>query len=175
MASDCSGDFHNKVRKTQTAALGFQVKAGWAAVVLLTGTTRSAQPSEIDRIELFDQQYPESRQPYHAAIGELEKDLRKLNQRERRVRSISRQSLKRFLDRCQQKKFLIKRAAVVVGSKTDPETIANPHVRAHALEGRLFGSVVEQFCRSTAFPLKFSWNATRIPPRLLGWDRPASS
>ena len=33
---------------------------------------------------------------------------------------------------------------VVVGSLIDPETIANDHIRIHALEGRLFRSVVEE-------------------------------
>ena len=32
---------------------------------------------------------------------------------------------------------------VVVGSLIDPERIANDHIRIHALEGRLFRSVVE--------------------------------
>jgi hypothetical protein len=31
-----------------------------------------------------------------------------------------------------------------VGSQIDPDDIANPHIRAHALEGRLFRSTVEQ-------------------------------
>jgi hypothetical protein len=42
------------------------------------------------------------------------------------------------------KRFQIKRAALVVGSQIDPDTIGNPHIRAHALEGRLFRSVIEQ-------------------------------
>jgi hypothetical protein len=33
-------------------------------------------------------------------------------------------------------------AAVVVGSVTDPASIANPHIRAHASEGALFRRVV---------------------------------
>jgi hypothetical protein len=32
----------------------------------------------------------------------------------------------------------------VVGSQIDPTIIANPHIRAHAFEGRLFRSAVEQ-------------------------------
>ena len=36
MASDGPSDLSNTVIKTQTAALGFRVKSGWAAVVLLT-------------------------------------------------------------------------------------------------------------------------------------------
>src|SRR5262249_16043754 len=34
--------------------------------------------------------------------------------------------------------------ALVVGSQIDPSTIANPHIRAHAFEGRLFRSAVER-------------------------------
>jgi hypothetical protein len=36
------------------------------------------------------------------------------------------------------------RAALVVGSQIDPAKIANPHIRAHALEGRLFRSTVAE-------------------------------
>jgi len=34
-------------------------------------------------------------------------------------------------------------AGIVVGSLVDPEGITNPHIRIHALEGRLFRGVVE--------------------------------
>jgi hypothetical protein len=43
MASDSPSDVSNKMIKTQPAALGFQVKSGWAAVVLLTETWRAEQ------------------------------------------------------------------------------------------------------------------------------------
>lgn len=130
--------------QTQPAALGFRVKSGWAAVVLLTGTARSPQLSDIDRVELCDPQHPETRQPYHADMGKLETDLAKVNEREHVVRSISQQSLMKLLNGYQQKRFRVTSAAIVVGSLIDPAKIANPHIRAHALEGRLFRSVVEQ-------------------------------
>ena len=59
--------------KTQTAGLGFRVKSGWAAVVLLTGTQDSAQLSGVGRIELCDPRLPETRQPHHASMGKLDK------------------------------------------------------------------------------------------------------
>lgn len=144
MASDGSSDLQNTVIKTQSAALGFRVKSGWAAVVLLTDTAHSLQLSDVSRIELCDPELPETRQPYHAAMGKLETDSTKLSQRERVVRSISQQSLTRLLKGYQQKGFRIVRAALVVGSQIDPANIANPHIRAHALEGQLFRSAVEQ-------------------------------
>ena len=144
MAGDGPSDVQNTVTKAQTAALGFRVKSGWAAVVLLAGTARSPQLSDIGRIELCDPRLPETRQPYHAAMGKLETDSAKINQRQRVVRSISQQSLRKLLNGYQQKGFRIKRAALVVGSLIDPADIANPHIRAHALDGRLFRSVLEQ-------------------------------
>ena len=144
MASDGSSHLQDAVTKTQTAALGFRVKSGWAAVVLLTDTAHSPQLSDVSRIELCDPRLPETRQPYHAAMGKLETNSTKLDQRERAVRSISQQALTILLKGYQQKGFLIRRASLVVGSQIDPAKIANPHIRAHALEGQLFRSAMEQ-------------------------------
>jgi len=144
MASNSSSNVSNKVIKAQTAGLGVRVKSGWAAVVLLTGTAHSPQLSDVNRIELCDPRLPETRQPYHAAMGKLETDLTKVARRERVVRSISQQSLAKLLEDYRRKGFRIVRAALVVGSQIDPANIANPHIRAHALEGRLFRSAVAE-------------------------------
>jgi len=93
MASDGPSDVSNQMIKAQTAGLGFRVKSGWAAVVLLTDTAHSLQLLDVGRIELCDPRLPETRQPYHAAMGKLETDSTKVNQRERVVRNISQQSL----------------------------------------------------------------------------------
>jgi hypothetical protein len=42
----------------------------------------------------------------------------------------------------------VRRVALVVGSVIDPATIANDHIRAHALEGRLFRTALERAARS---------------------------
>ena len=129
--------------KTQTAALGFRVKSGWAAVVLLTDTAHSLQLSDVSRIELCDPRLPETRQPYHAAMGKLETDSTKLWIGGSVWCEAFRNShLQDFLKTIEQKGFRIMRAALVVGSQIDPAEIANPHIRAHALEGRLFRSAV---------------------------------
>jgi hypothetical protein len=144
MASDGPSDVSNKMIKAQTSGLGFRVKSGWTAVVLLTDTAHSLRLSDVNRIELCDPRLPETRQPYHAATGKLETDSTKVNQRERVVRSISQQSLTRLLKGYQQKGFRIRRAVLVMGRQIDPANISNPHIRAHALEGRLFRSAVAE-------------------------------
>lgn len=137
--------------KPQPAALGFRVKSGWAAAVLLTGPTRSPQLCDVRRIDLSDPRLPETRQPYHAAMGKLETDTTKINRRACLVRSIAQQSIATLLASYRQKGYAIRRAALVVGSQVEPESIANDHIRAHALEGRLFRSALEealQTCRT---------------------------
>jgi hypothetical protein len=81
-------------------------------------------------------------------MGKLERDARKINQRIDVVRGIAQQSIATLLAGYRQQNFRIRRAALVVGSQIDPDSIANPHIRAHAFEGRLFRSVLEESLRA---------------------------
>jgi hypothetical protein len=48
------------------------------------------------------------------------------------------------------------RVAVAIGtSATDPETITNPHIRIHALEGRLFRRVVADTLNAAGVPCSY--------------------
>lgn len=134
----------SKQVKAETAALGFRVKSGWAAVVLLTGPTVSPKLCDSRAIDLCDPRFADTRQPYHAAMGKLETDTRKINRRTSVVQRITKQSIIKLLEEYQRKGYAITRASLIVGSQVDPASIANPHVRAHALEGRLFRSVLKQ-------------------------------
>jgi hypothetical protein len=142
MVGDSSGDISNEMRSL--AALGFRVKSGWAAAVLLTGSARSPQLCDVERIDLSDPQLPETRQPYHAGMGQLETDTKKISRRVDVVRRITEKSIAKLLADYRQQNFTIKRAALVVGSQIDPCSVANAHIRAHALEGQLFRSALQQ-------------------------------
>jgi hypothetical protein len=148
MGKDSACDISDAMTKPRAAALGLRVKSGWAAAVLLTGTARSPRLCDVRRIELSDPQHPETRQPYHAAMGKLERDARKINQRVDVVRGIAQQSIATLLAGYRRQNLRIRRAALVVGSQIDPDSIANPHIRAHAFEGRLFRSVLEESLRA---------------------------
>src|SRR5436190_15261802 len=136
-------DISNKM-KPQTAALGFRVKSGWAAAVLLTGPVRSPQLCDVLRINLSDPRLAETRQPYHAAMGKLETDTRRINRRVHMVRCIAQTSITTLLAKNRQNGYRIRRAGIVVGSQINPTSIANPHIRAHDFEGQLFRSVLEE-------------------------------
>jgi hypothetical protein len=142
MASDSSGDISDEMKPR--AALGFRVKSGWAAAILLTGSARSPQLCDVLRIDFSDPQLPGTRQPYHAAMGRLETDTKKISRRADVVRRITEKSIAKLLAGYRQQNFSIKRAVLVVGSQVDPRSIANAHIRAHAFEGQLFRSVLEQ-------------------------------
>jgi hypothetical protein len=144
MASDGSCDISNEMIKLQTAALGFRVKSGWATAVLLTGPARSPQLCDIRRVDLSDPRFPETRQPYHAAKGKLQTDAAEIKLRTRVVRRIAQRSITALLAKNRQNGYRIRRAGVVVGSQINPASIANPHIRAHAFEGQLFRSVLEE-------------------------------
>ena len=61
---------------------------------------------------------------------------------------VTKQSVTKLLAEHQRKGYAITRASLVVGSQLDPATIANLHIRAHALEGQLFRSALEQALNS---------------------------
>ena len=124
-------------------AIGFRVKSGWAVAVLLAGPSEA--PRALDRrvVHLSDESVPESKQPYHAAMGKLEEDGAKIRQRTKVVQRVAAHSLAVLLDQFRAAGYAVDKAGLVVGSQIDPRTISNPHIRAHALEGQLFRKVLE--------------------------------
>jgi hypothetical protein len=120
------------------AALGFRVKSGWAVAILISGSLRSPQLCDSCVINLSDPRDPATRQPYHAAMGKLETNARELKRRTQSIRCTTAKSVVDLLQRYIDNDYKIRLAGLVVGSVIDPGSIANPHIRAHALEGRLF-------------------------------------
>lgn len=125
------------------ASLGFTVKSGWAAAVLLGGPTPSPRVLDVCRIELSDPAIPESRQPYHAGFATARDRGAKLSRLVASVERFGRQSVASLIRKHEAEGHKLRGAGIVVGSLIDPETIANDHIRIHALEGQLFRRVVE--------------------------------
>lgn len=126
------------------AALGFRVKSGRAIAVLIQGPVSA--PSVLGRwiVALSDPALPESRQPYHASTGVARSPSPELDQLLASVMAYSRRSVSEALERCAAAGAPPRSAGLVVGSDIDPARIANPHVRAHAREGRLFRDALER-------------------------------
>ena len=134
--------------KSERAVLGCRVKSGWTVSVLVGGSVRSPRLYKSDVLNVSDPRNPETPQPYHAAMGKLETNAATLKRRVQSVRRATERSIADLIPRWTDDGCAIDRAALVVGSVIDPESIANPHIRAHALEGRLFRTVLEEALRS---------------------------
>jgi hypothetical protein len=128
-------------------ALGFRVKSGWAAGVFVTGPGDSPQLLGRRVVQLCDPAVPESKQPYHARMGTLQTDENKIERLRKIIFKAAQHSVNDWLNEL-QKDGRIRRAGLVVGSDIDPSKIANPHIRAHALEGRLFRTVLQEALES---------------------------
>jgi hypothetical protein len=127
---------------SQSGALGFRVKSGWAAAVLLAGPVESPQLLDRRVVQLCDPGIPESKQPYHAKMGTLQTDDAKVERLRKVVVGAAQKSVLELIKDFQSDDRQISRANLVVGSDIDPARIANDHIRAHALEGRLFRTVL---------------------------------
>jgi hypothetical protein len=126
-------------------ALGFRVKSGSAIAVVLKGPVES--PSALARhvVELCDPDIAETRQPYHSGFGTAEEDSKTIARRVSVIERATARAVAALLDprgpsgECAG----CRTAGLVVGSVIDPASVANPHIRAHANEGRLFRTVLE--------------------------------
>jgi hypothetical protein len=134
------------------AALGFTVKSGWAAAVLLTALLDSPRVADSRRIDLSDPALPESRQPYHAGSGTVRATGPGLSRLLLSVRRFGSHSVTALIRGYKASGHQLAGAGIVVGSLVDPERIANDHIRIHALEGRLFRRVVEEAVAGNALP-----------------------
>jgi hypothetical protein len=119
-------------------AVGFRVKSGFAIAVTLEGP--ASAPTAVSRhvIEMSDSTVPETRQPYHDGFYRTEEDAREIARRVKIVKRCATQSVAALL-----KDTGATRAGLIVGSLIEPEKVGNPHIRAHASEGRLFRTVLE--------------------------------
>jgi hypothetical protein len=101
------------------------------------------RPTVIDShlVQLADPDVKDSRQPYHASFGTAQTDTAEVTRLVRGIERFSRRSVAALLGDYRDRHRL-RGAGVVVASLTDPVSIANRHMRAHASEGRLFRSVL---------------------------------
>jgi hypothetical protein len=137
---------------TAEAAVGFRAKTGWAAAVLLGGPTDAPRVLDSRRLELCDPDEPHSRQPYHAGVGTFQKDDAEVERLVRGVHRVAARAIADLLVEYAAAGLEPRKGAVVAGSKVDPERIANLHMRAHAFEGRLYRTLIEDGLAAAALP-----------------------
>jgi hypothetical protein len=110
--------------------------------VLVNGTVSSPSVVDSRRVELSDPANPDARQPYHAGFGTARSGGRALSTLVASVKRFGRKSVRDLIRNYGRVGHDVHSFGVVVGSLIDPATIANDHIRIHALEGQLFRGVI---------------------------------
>jgi hypothetical protein len=134
------------------AVVGLRVKSGFAIAVLVAGPVRSPQVLDCRVIDLSDPAIPESRQPHHAGLRMREEDQSKLARLLKIVERVTNTSVTKLLKDYRRTGCRLCGAALAVGSVIEPASIANPHIRAHALEGQLFRTVLKEALTAAGLP-----------------------
>lgn len=138
--------------KLHEATVGFRVRSGWASAVLLVGPAKRPSVVHHSSINLSDPNRPETKQPYHARQGTIEQNAAKLKKRVGIVKSETLRSVGRLLKEYRDNGYDVRGAGLVVGSLIDPKSLGNLHIRAHALEGRVFRTALEGALRRKGIP-----------------------
>ena len=115
--------------------------------MLLTGPIDAPVVRDAATVDLSDPKVPASKQPYHEGMGRARKQGLGLERLVASVEDYSQRSLSALLRKYSSAGYRLSGAGIVVGSDCDPTTIANPHIRIHAFEGRLFRRVIEDVLR----------------------------
>jgi hypothetical protein len=120
-------------------AIGLKIKSGFAIAAIVQRSADGSVIEAVRKIPLSSDDLPQSRFPYHPTIELAERQGAALSAKAvKEVRRVAAQEMRKVLEEFDG----IEHAAMVVGSVIDPDSLGNPHVRVHALEGKLFREVV---------------------------------
>lgn len=122
-------------------AIGLRIKSGFAIAAIVNDGADGFVIEALRKVLLSSEALPQSRFPYHPTIELPQRQGAALSGKAvKEVRRIAAQEMRKVLAEFAG----IKRAGMVVGSVIDPDSLGNPHVRVHALEGKLFREVVAE-------------------------------
>ena len=139
--------------KSPRLAIGFRVKTGRATAVVMAGPASAPRILSRRSLQLWDPAIPESHQPWHAEF-ELPPDesARIVPMALKAVDRVALSALRDLVDEVRSTHGSIIGIALVAGSSTDPESIRNPHMRAHAREGQLFPQALATAAKTLRIP-----------------------
>jgi hypothetical protein len=139
--------------KAPRVAIGFRVKTGRATAVVMAGPASAPRVLSRKSLQLWDPAVPESHQPWHAEF-ELppEESARVVPKALAAVERVALSALRELVGEVQAEQGAILGISLVAGSATDPESIHNPHMRAHAREGQLFPNALAAAARAMRIP-----------------------
>src|SRR5580692_5117652 len=139
--------------KSPRIAIGFRVKTGRATAIVMAGPASAPRVLSRKSLQLFDPAIPESHQPFHAELELPPADsARVVPIALKAVERVALSALRELVGEVQPGLGSIVGISLVAGSATDPESIRNPHMRAHAREGQLFPHALAAAARTMGIP-----------------------
>jgi hypothetical protein len=133
------------MKKPIPVTIGLRVKTGRAIAVLLRGSAQSVTVMKRGELILADSNEPDTWQPYHVVMDlpwdEAEEAVKKTA---RIIRKAASTAISEWARDALKSGFNLSGVGVVAGSLQDPSKIGNPHIRAHAAEGRLYREALEK-------------------------------
>ena len=120
-------------------AIGLRIKSGFAIAAIVSRSKDGCAIDAVRTVALASAELPQSRFPYHPTIELPERQGAAVSAKAvKEVHRTAAREMRKVLEEFAG----VERAAIVVGSVVDPDSLGNPHVRVHALEGKLFREVV---------------------------------
>jgi hypothetical protein len=145
------------------AAMGVAAHSGWAAVVALGRTPNGPQVLARSRIDLIDDGFPESKQPYHAVEAlALEEASQRLDRYRRQAEAKALLALQRLQEEMAARGFRLKSVGILESSGRKGgslESILASHAAIHSADGDHFRSAL-----STAAQV-LGLSVNRVPAR----------
>jgi len=160
--------------RRESAGIGFRVRTGNSTAIMLGGSAESPRFLARMYIPLIDMNDDDARQPYHVvAEQDEERGMRLVRQTLKTATANAVRATHGLMDRARNSDYEVRGAVLVVGSDTNPASIRQPHVRAHALEGRLYREAVEGAVSrcGLASRILVERDALRAPEEALGRPR----
>ena len=137
--------------KSQRVAIGFRVKTGRATAIVMAGPASAPRVLSRKSLQLWDPAVPESHQPWHAEFElPAEESARVVPKALAAVERVAMSALRELVSEVQTGQGAILGISLVAGSATDPESIHNPHMRAHARQ--LFPHALAAAARAMRIP-----------------------
>jgi hypothetical protein len=129
-----------------SAALGFRVRSGWAALVVLAGPATAPVVIDRRRIDLAGAARPKTVQPYHRVrrlpLGAAEAGIARAAALAERLAA---RAVRAVVRDCRARGYVVVGCGIGVGAARSPVTLAAilaSHPRLHAAEGVLFREAV---------------------------------
>jgi hypothetical protein len=145
------------------AAMGVAAHSGWAAVVALGRTPNGPIVLDRSRIDLIEDGFPESKQPYHAVEAlALEDASRRLDRYRRQAEAKALLALQRLQEEVAAREFRLKSVGILESSGRKGgslESILASHAAIHSADGDHFRSAL-----STAAQV-LGLSVNRVPAR----------